>query len=82
MITKEQALTEDIFHEDGCRIETGPKGKVTAICRQWRRNGKTKTWKKNPECFEVPVKYGLRAYGRITRDTTGIHAACDCPVFR
>lgn len=31
----------------------------------WRRNGKTKTWKRSSERFQVPVKSGLYEYGYI-----------------
>lgn len=30
-----------------------------------RRNGKTKLWKKQPERFSIPVKYGLKDCFRI-----------------
>ena len=33
-----------------------------------RRNGKTKTWKRSPERFQIPVKHGLYEYGYITED--------------
>ena len=42
------------------------------IYYSWRRNGKTKTWKKNPERFAIPVKYGLKTYSTITEDTLNI----------
>lgn len=35
---------------------------------QCRRNGKTKTWKRQPERWEVPVKYGLWECFRITNE--------------
>lgn len=31
----------------------------------WRRNGKTKTWKRSLERFQIPVKSGLYEYGYI-----------------
>lgn len=36
--------------------------------RWWRlrRNGKTRTWKRDASRFEVPVKAGLRTTGRIS----------------
>ena len=33
-----------------------------------RRNGKTKTWKRSPDRFQIPVKHGLYDYGYITED--------------
>lgn len=34
-------------------------------CQNWRRNGKTQTWKRSPERFRIPVKSGLYDYGAI-----------------
>lgn len=31
-----------------------------------RRNGKTKTWKRNPNRFLIPYKAGIHIYGHIT----------------
>lgn len=30
-----------------------------------RRNGQTKTWKRDPTAFEIPIKVGLRGFGYI-----------------
>lgn len=71
MITRHQALTTDIFHENH-----EPAGKIY----QWRRNGATLTWKTRPDEFRIPVKYGLRSYGQITdKDACRFHAEQDCP---
>jgi hypothetical protein len=51
MVTKEQALTCNHFK----------MGRFN-----WRRNGKTKTWKRSPERFQVPIKFGLYTYGYLT----------------
>ncbi len=55
MITKEQALTANTFQ---CGYIGG-----YYLCR---RNGKTKTWKRSPERFQVPLKFGLYGYGYLT----------------
>lgn len=69
-VTKEQALTENMFHEEhseGSRIV------------RWRRNGKTQVWKTRPDDFRVPIKYGLYSYGEITPDNAHLlHAASEC----
>lgn len=57
MVTKEEAMTANAFHEN--HVEGG---KVY----RWRRNGKTQTWKTRPDEFKVPVKYGLYQYAYIT----------------
>ena len=33
--------------------------------RQLKVNGKVRTWKRNPDRIEVPVKYGLYEYGTL-----------------
>jgi hypothetical protein len=33
---------------------------------QCRRNGQTKTWKRSPNRFYIPIKYGFRGYHAIT----------------
>lgn len=33
-----------------------------------RRNGVTKTWKRMPQRFCIPIKHGLYDYGYITND--------------
>lgn len=33
-----------------------------------RRNGATKTWKRDKKRFEIPVKAGLKSYFYITQD--------------
>lgn len=83
MVTKEQALTADTFHEEGCKRIKGPRGGVTEVVRSWRRSGQTKTWKTRPDQFEVPVKYGLYGTGRITDiNAHTMHAAADCPLLK
>lgn len=35
---------------------------------RYKRTGKTKEWKRQPERFSVPVKRGLKEYGYITEE--------------
>lgn len=39
--------------------------------RYWlaRRNGATRTWKRDPKRFRIPVKYGFRGCSAITETT-------------
>lgn len=77
-ITKEQALTASVFHAETepDRPCDGQRGPI-----KWRRNGKTKTWKRNPLRFSVPVKWGLYSYGHITETiAANFHTEEDCPV--
>lgn len=67
MVTKEQACTSNMFHEN----ET---------CKRWRRNGETQTWKTRPDDFRTPIKHGLYRYGQLTQDNASlVHTEADCP---
>lgn len=82
MITKEQALTANDFHENhSAIIKVGPRDSQTLPkIYSWRRNGKTKTWKRDPDCFKVPIKYGLRSYDYLTQENAHMfHTAENCP---
>lgn len=68
MITKEQALVVDEFHSQ-----------FSNRCHNWRRNGKTKTWKRQPTRFQIPVKYGLYRYGYLIDGVDQYHPAAECP---
>ncbi len=73
MITREQALTENIFHE--------PRNSKN--CARWRRNGKTKLWKTRPTEFRVPIKWGLKTCGYLTQENMHLfHTVEDCPNAR
>jgi hypothetical protein len=71
MISKEQAMTAGVFHENHA-----PGAKVYA----WRRNGRTQTWQTRPAGFRIPVKYGLYSYSQIREtDARNFHTADECP---
>lgn len=75
MITKAQALTLDEVHGMGRNAD--------GTCQRWRRNGATRTWKRSPERFRLPVKYGLHAYDAVTEASAyAVHAPDDpdCPM--
>lgn len=73
-ITQEQADSAQMFHN----IKQAPcDGKLS---NRWRRNGHTKRWKRAPERFSIPVKFGMYNYSVITDlDVEDYHAAEDCP---
>lgn len=77
MITQEQADNASMFHSEGlaqrpCDGSRGPQ--------RWRRNGRTQRWKRDPERFRIPVKFGFYDYGQITNDIAHrFHAAESCP---
>ena len=77
-ITQEQADKSTLFHQEGLPQRTcdGARGP-----QRWRRNGKTQRWKRNPERFRIPVKYGLYDYAQITNEhQSSFHALEDCTV--
>lgn len=59
MLTKEQIQSARGFE----RVTLKNKDKSPLRCR---RNGATKYWKRNPERFRIPVKYGLYTCFYIT----------------
>lgn len=69
MLTKEQALTCNVFYHITARYRDGG-------AYQARRNGKTRTWKREPERFSVPCKVGFKGYLRIS---SGFNAHEWCP---
>ncbi len=81
MITYDQAMTADRFHEDGCSETVGPRGGATRRVVEWRRNGATKVWRTRPGEFRIPVKYGMRDYDHIYEfNAYRFHVESDCPL--
>lgn len=55
--------------------------RVGKPCQVWRRNGKTKTWKRTPGRWALPTKWGLYQYNTFTEldeDISRFHFAEDC----
>lgn len=83
MLTHDQILTEDEFHEGPCSKVMGPRNGVKIQVKRWRRSGKTKTWKTRPKEFRIPIKHGLYNNWEITHlNAKEFHAARSCPVTR
>lgn len=82
MITKEMAVEAGLkgygtFYHVSARNADG-----TAV--RCRVNGKCKTWKRRPEAFRLPVKYGLKEYfyldnGNAKEWLTVDPTVCTCP---
>jgi len=71
MVTKEQVLTARCFH-----LPKPSEGK----CMRWYRNGRTQTWKTQPNRFRVPIKFGLYTHDAITNYNAPLfHVIEDCP---
>ena len=81
MVTKEEAMAADSFHYGNCVRVTGTRGGITETVERWRRNGRTKTWKRDASRFRVPIKFGLYHYGEITETNAHLfHTAENCPL--
>lgn len=82
MLTREQALTAMEFHAGECTRKIGPRGGRKEHTECWRRIGKTKTWKRRPDMFRVPVKFGLYDHSNITeQEADRVHVAEECPLL-
>jgi len=85
MVAKEQAVNagyRDEFHYGDCKRTVGPRGGVTVRIETWRVNGRCATWKRDPERFELPIKYGLKTCSYLTNRNAGeFHRAKDCPLL-
>jgi hypothetical protein len=83
-ITRDQALGlthGDILHyAPVCNRTVGPRGGVKVKVERWRVNGKVKTWKRSPDRFEIPIKFGLYGFSYLTDSNCDqFHLASDCP---
>lgn len=75
MITYEQALVADVFHDESIPCIWNGRS------NRWRRNGVTKTWKTRPGEFRIPVKFGMYGYGYIDHNNAGqFHIYAECPL--
>lgn len=45
--------------------------------QRWKVNGQVKTWKRNPDRVQVPVKHGLRDYDYITETCLNLVSLTD-----
>src|SRR5579872_5257290 len=72
-LTKELAAGYSTYHQSGSFDSKGN-------CRIWRANGAMKTWKRRPNAFQVPVKYGMYDYGYVADyNADHIHVDETCP---
>ena len=75
MITLKQAKAlkiGDVIHSD---IRTNAVG----MCRKWRVNGKPRTWKREVERVQVPLKHGMYEFDYLYESDLNImHMEVDC----
>lgn len=75
-------INANAWHEGTCTVSYGATGKArpTLAQRRWRRNGATRTWKRDPERFEVPIKHGMYQYATIdAHNASYFHDEATCP---
>lgn len=88
MITKEQALQlshNQIIHQDGCKIDVGPRGGKKFRITQFRVASQVKTWKTRPNDFEFTVRFGMQSQTYIIstvrhNNPDFFHLESDCPL--
>ena len=74
MITREQAL----LLNHGERLHSSTQCDKKTI--RWRVSGVCRTWKRTPNRFRVPLKYGLSSYWELTeKNNEQFHREIDCP---
>lgn len=93
-LDRQTAMTAtDFHHADDCAqsVTYGPRGGPRfPRTEEWRRNGATQTWVREPLRYRVPVKYGMRSYGSLTESDgapygawhTGRAADCELGTLR
>ena len=48
-------------------------------CQRWRVSGKVKTWKRDKNRLQIPIKHGLYNHAYINEDIVGqFHLECNC----
>lgn len=87
MITREQALSlrhgDDVHYvgQYDCKRTVGPRGGIRVTITHCRVTGQVKTWKRRPEAFYLPIKYGMYGYGSISDSNAQCwHLATECPL--
>ena len=62
------------------RHAIGPRGgHINGHCTVVRANGACKTWKRDPERFSLPIKYGMYEFSTIDNANAHLfHTADDC----
>lgn len=71
-ITQEQAIEAPAFHHNTEVYAAGG-------CRVYKRNGTTQLWKRKPDAFRTPIKFGLKGTAQLTQDNAShFHLPSDC----
>jgi len=83
MLTREQALTAQEFHANGCTRVIGPRGGPHVGVTAYRRASQTHTWKRRSECFQFTVKFGMnpRTHTITELSAAQYHVPTECPLL-
>jgi hypothetical protein len=89
MITKEKALEKAKYrcelHYGPCTKTIGPRGGEYLNIETWRVSGQVKTWKRQPEKFSFPIKYGMYKNHVVDNyffcNAEDFHFADECPLL-
>jgi hypothetical protein len=85
MITKDQAVNlkyREELHFGECQRIVSPHGVVKLKIVRVRVFGRTKTWVRSPERFQVPIKHGLYEGGYINEgNAQNFHLPSECPLL-
>jgi hypothetical protein len=67
-------------HYGECKTFVGPRGGETYKIECWRVNGAVKLWKRSPERFSIPIKYGFNGPYHYIDETNceSFHLASEC----
>jgi hypothetical protein len=85
MITIDQAKSlrhGSTIHYNGCRQRIGPRGGRSLFIQRFRVTGKIILWKKSPESFKLPIKFGREDSMYVTERNAGFfHLENECSVL-
>jgi hypothetical protein len=78
-MTKEQIETANVFHHGTCRVSLRD-GKLAVESRIFKRHGKTRRWKDDPEAFAIPIRHGVANHATLhNNNASEFHLAEECP---
>jgi len=82
MITIEKAKTlyhGSIIHGNDCRVSVGSRGARRVFITRFRVSGLLRLWKRSPERFSLPIKYGMYFSTYLTeKNAHQFHTEADC----
>jgi hypothetical protein len=80
-LAEDGALYRAELHYGLCTVMYGASGMAAprAAMERWRVNGAMRAWQRQPDRWELPIKYGLRGYAIVSAENVAqFHLAEDC----